>query len=88
MGGAADTEHSRVIVSRVGEGANGFLVAVKADAVHEVQFFGPEAVEPLPENGTRWPSEFLSGVARHDGRFVILIDLERILRPGEAATSH
>ena len=88
MEDATDTEHSRVIVSRIGDAAGGFMVAVKADAVHEVQFFAPEAVEALPENGTRWPAEFLSGVVRREGRFVILVDLERILRPGDAATTH
>lgn len=80
-----DTEHSRVIVSRIEAGADSYFVGIKADAVHEVVSLGPKAVEPLPDNGTRWPSGFLAGVARLGGRFVILLDLENILRPTEAS---
>jgi purine-binding chemotaxis protein CheW len=77
----ADTESSRVIVSRVETAGEGFYVAIKADAVHEVVSLDRSAVEPVPENGTRWPLRFLSGVARQGGRFVVLLDLETVLQP-------
>ncbi|KQT69014.1 MULTISPECIES: chemotaxis protein CheW [unclassified Aureimonas] len=80
MGAQGDTEHSRVIVSRIETEADSFFVGIKADAVHEVLSIAKGGVEALPENGTRWPARFLSGVIRHEGRFVILLDLERILQ--------
>lgn len=84
MGSKADTEHARVIVSRVEAAGESFYVGIKADAVHEVVHIREDAIEALPENGTRWPPHFLSGVVKHDGRFVILLDIERILQPNDA----
>ncbi|GGE25446.1 chemotaxis protein CheW [Aureimonas endophytica] len=83
-----DTEHTRVIVSRIEAGGDGFFVGIKADAVHEVLAVGRTAIEPLPENGTRWPTRFLAGVIRHENRFVILLDLERILGQSDTPSLH
>ncbi|RIY02720.1 chemotaxis protein CheW [Aureimonas flava] len=83
----ADTASSRVVVSRVEVGGEGFLVAIKADAVHEVVALDRGAVEPVPENGTRWPLRFLSGVARHAGRIVVLVDLAVVLG-ADASPAH
>ncbi|MBB3936240.1 chemotaxis protein CheW [Aureimonas phyllosphaerae] len=85
MPAVADTESSRVIVSRVETGGEGFFVAIKADAVHEVVSLDRAAVEPVPENGTRWPLRFLRGVVRHGGGFVVLLDLETVLQPDPAS---
>jgi purine-binding chemotaxis protein CheW len=84
MPAVADTESSRVIVSRVETGGEGFFVAIKADAVHEVVSLERAAVEPVPENGTRWPLRFLRGVVRHGGGFVVLLDLETVLQADPA----
>ncbi|WP_152044796.1 chemotaxis protein CheW [Aureimonas psammosilenae] len=84
----ADTEHSRVIVSKAGSGQDDFLVGIKADAVHEVLAIASSEIEALPENSTRWPAGLLSGVVRHNGRFVILLELERILRTDDPAPLH
>lgn len=85
MGAEDDTEHSRVIVSRVQVNGEGFYVGIKADAVHEVIQVRNETIESLPENGTRWPQQFLGGVVRHNGRFVILLDIDRILQTADTA---
>lgn len=80
MAAVADTEHSRVIVSRIEAFGESFYVGIKADAVHEVVPIRAGTIEPLPENGTRWPAHFFSGVVKHDRRFVLLFDLERLLQ--------
>ncbi len=41
-----------------------------------------EDIEPPPSFGTRVPAAYLLGMAKSDGRFVLLLDLERLLGEG------
>ena len=74
-----DTETSRVIVSEVSSSGHTIHVGVKTDAVFEVIHVRTGEVEAMPEYGTRWPSRYLDGVVRQDDRFVVLLDVERLL---------
>jgi purine-binding chemotaxis protein CheW len=56
-------------------------VAIHADAVHEVIEADTSRLEPIPDLGTRWPPQFVRGVARHDGALVVLLDPETLLAP-------
>lgn len=74
-----DTESTRLIVSEVASAGETFHVGIKTDAVFEVIHVRPGEVEAMPEYGTRWPSRYLDGVVRQDGRFVVLLDVEQLL---------
>ncbi len=76
---AEATEASRVIVSEVAPSGESFHVGIRTDAVFEVIHVRESEVEAMPEYGTRWPSRYLDGVVRQDGRFVVLLDVERLL---------
>lgn len=54
------------------------LVAIAADAVHEVTVVRRTAIEPVPAAATDWPPGFLSGLYRASQGFVLLPDLEVI----------
>ena len=56
-------------------------VAISADSVHEVIEADSDALETIPDLGTRWPEQFVRGVARHDGALVILLDPETLFAP-------
>ncbi|WP_062205904.1 chemotaxis protein CheW [Aureimonas sp. AU12] len=80
MEGAADTQSTRVIVSEVSTAAGEtFQIAIKTDAVYEVIHVRASDVSAVPEYGSRWPSRYLDGVVRQDDRFVVLLDVERLL---------
>lgn len=49
------------------------------DAVSAVLDIPPEAIEPPPSFGSRIRTEFISGMARIDGRFVIALDVDHVL---------
>jgi purine-binding chemotaxis protein CheW len=49
------------------------------DCVHEVTSLDEAAMDPPPEFGRRWNSEIISGIARWRDKFVIALDLERLL---------
>jgi purine-binding chemotaxis protein CheW len=42
-----------------------------------------EELKPVPDFGTRVQSEYLRAIARVDTRFVLLLDVERLLSPAE-----
>lgn len=49
------------------------------DAVSAVLDIPPEAIEPPPSFGSQIRTEFISGMARIDGRFVIALDVDHVL---------
>lgn len=49
------------------------------DAVSAVLDIPPEAIEPPPSFGSRIRTEFISGMARIDDRFVIALDVDHVL---------
>jgi purine-binding chemotaxis protein CheW len=49
-----------------------------ADRVYEVVPFRKEQIESAPDIGIRWRSDYIAGVVRRDGGFVVIIDLARL----------
>ena len=45
------------------------------------------ALEPPPSIGSRWRAEFVVGVGRENGAFVIVLDLDRLIEANEFATT-
>jgi purine-binding chemotaxis protein CheW len=43
----------------------------------------PDDLKPVPDFGTRIQSEYLQGVGQIEGRFILFLDAERLLSPGE-----
>lgn len=56
-----------------------------ADRVIEVAAFTSDQVEPAPDIGVPWRSDYIRGVVRRDTGFVVLFDLARLLTSQEAA---
>jgi purine-binding chemotaxis protein CheW len=54
-----------------------------ADSVSEVLDLGAEDIEPPPAFGTRAPVSYLRGLGRQEQRFILLLDLERVLSTEE-----
>lgn len=75
----ADARDLRVVVTEVPVGGEPTLVGIKADAVYKVVDAGRAALDELPRLGTRWPPEFIRGVVRQEGGFVIVLDIGRVL---------
>ena len=67
-----------VLVDVTVEGEN-LVVGLLADSVHEVVEITPEEIEPPPSLGTRMSIEFLHGIGRHRDRFVLILEIDRIL---------
>ncbi|MET0400871.1 MAG: chemotaxis protein CheW [Cystobacter sp.] len=54
-----------------------------ADSVSEVLDLGADDIEPPPAFGTRAPADYLRGLGRQEQRFVLLLDMDRLLSTQE-----
>lgn len=66
-----------VIVLELDDNGEALEIGVMVDAVCAVVEIGAEAIEPAPSFGTPVRAEFVAGIAKHEGRFVIVLDAAR-----------
>jgi purine-binding chemotaxis protein CheW len=87
MSKAPVTQATRTMVVEVPAGEKMLSLGLVADRVLEVTAFANAAVEAAPDVGTSWRSDYIAGVVRRDGGFVILFDLPRLLTGDAEALS-
>ncbi|HEX9402307.1 MAG TPA: chemotaxis protein CheW [Anaeromyxobacter sp.] len=84
--GLGETEPTRLtcilIVEAQLDGAP-TVVGVMSDSVQEVIELGPDDIEPTPAFGTQVRVDFLLGVGKIGKRFVLLLDLDRVISADE-----
>jgi purine-binding chemotaxis protein CheW len=79
------TELTRILVLEVDLGGTVRTLGLRADRVSEVTELDGGQLEDPPEIGIRWRSDYIRGVGRVDGAFVIVLNLGRLLGTEEAA---
>ncbi|MDQ2078556.1 chemotaxis protein CheW [Xanthobacteraceae bacterium Astr-EGSB] len=72
------TETTRILVLDVEVAGRTLVLGLVADRVFEVLALGADDIEPPPDIGVRWRSDYIRGVGHRDGRFVIIFDLSRL----------
>lgn len=72
------TPHTRILVLDVPIGEKTLALGLVADRVYEVVPFRREQIEPAPDIGVRWRSDYIAGVVRRDQGFVVIVDLARL----------
>jgi purine-binding chemotaxis protein CheW len=60
------------------------MMGVIADAVSQVMDISPESVQEVPSFGTRVRIEYLQGMAQLGKKFVLLLDIDKVLSEDEA----
>ncbi len=80
---SAVNKRTAIVIVEVAEGDERQVVGVVVDAVSEVIDIAADDVEPPPSFGTRMRAEFIHGIGKVRGRFVILLDVDRALSPAE-----
>lgn len=80
------TKRTCIVIVEV-ESENGKLVmGVLADAVNQVVEFRPEEIEAPPSFGTPVRVDYLQGLGKLGGEFVLILDTDRVLSAGELAS--
>lgn len=62
------------------------LFGIVVDAVSDVVDIEPAAVKPVPDMGTVVDTRYLKGLATHAERMVMLLDVEKLMRPEDVET--
>jgi purine-binding chemotaxis protein CheW len=62
------------------------VLGLLVDGVNAVVEIADDSIEPAPTFGTHVNTEFIAGMARINGRFVIILDIARVLSIAEMAT--
>src|SRR6185295_1838909 len=55
------------------------VVGIVVDAVNAVQEIAPADIEPAPSFGMAIAADFVSGMGKVNGKFVILLDIQQVL---------
>ncbi|TAL74998.1 MAG: purine-binding chemotaxis protein CheW [Rhodanobacter sp.] len=61
----------------------GRLFGIVVDAVSDVIDIDPAAIKPVPDMGAIVDTRYLKGLATHVERMVMLLDVEKLMRPDE-----
>ena len=73
------TKRTCVVIVEVGSEEQNQVVGVVVDAVNEVLDIPDAEIEPAPAFGTRVRSDFILGMGKVRGRFVILLNVDKVL---------
>jgi purine-binding chemotaxis protein CheW len=77
------TKRTCIVIVEV-QGAEGAqVIGVVVDVVNEVLEIGPADIEPPPAFGARIRHDFIAGMGKVRGRFVILLDIDAVLAISE-----
>ena len=64
------------------------IAGILADKVHDVTDIEAASIEEAPKVGMRWRPEFVKGIGKRNGGFIIIPDMERIYEtPGGRSAS-
>jgi len=55
------------------------VIGILVDAVNAVQEIAPDQIEPAPAFGAKIRTDFIAGMGKVQGKFVILLDIEQVL---------
>ena len=77
------TQLSRILVLDVEVAGRTVVLGLLADRVYEVTDLADHAIEPPPDIGMRWRSDYIRGVGRRGQSFVIIFDLSRLFSGDE-----
>lgn len=81
------TKRTCIVIIEIGSpsGDQHHQMGIVVDAVSEVLEIPPADIEPPPAFGSHIRSDFISGMGKINGRFVVILDVDRILSLDEVA---
>ena len=82
---AEPTESTRIMVLEITSGGRKLVLGLLADRVFEVTSLDGGKIDPPPEIGIRWRSDYIRGIGRRSEGFVLVFDLDRLFASEEAA---
>lgn len=87
MPGTDKTVDTCIIVVEVNHEGETLILGALADSVQEVFELEPEQIEPAPRIGTKLNTDFILGMGKHDGQFIMILDIDKSFTGDELATA-
>jgi len=81
------TNRTRIILVDAAVEGRARGLGLVADCVFAVSDLDGAALEPAPSIGSRWRAEYVVGVGREEGAFVIVLDLDRLIETSALAAA-
>jgi len=81
------TRRTCVVIVEIRVDDEALVMGVMADSVHQVVDLGPDQIQPAPTFGPRVRVDCIQGMASSNGKFIVLLDIERILTSDEILTA-
>lgn len=83
---ASVSRRTCVVIIEVEHEGEQQVVGVMVDAVNEVLDIAPEQIEPAPNFGANIRADFISGMGKVDGKFVIILNVNHVLSLDEMSS--
>jgi purine-binding chemotaxis protein CheW len=80
------TVNTCVIITEVTVDGETTVLGALADSVQEVMDLGSDHLLPAPKIGTKLNTEFIKGMGKHNDRFVIMLDIDRVFSTDDIAS--
>ncbi|MBF0559571.1 MAG: chemotaxis protein CheW [Nitrospirae bacterium] len=79
------TVNTCIIVTEVTINGETAVIGDLADSVQEVIELEPDQIEPAPKIGMSIRTEFISGMGKRNGEFIMILDMDRVFSSEELA---
>ena len=80
-------QDTRIVVMEIDIEGEPTVAGILADKVHDVTDIEAASIEEAPKVGMRWRPEFIRGIGKRNGGFIIIPDLGRIFATQGARTA-
>lgn len=77
------TKDTCIIVLNIDMEGDNVLVGALVDAVKEVLEIDHDKTEPAPSIGTKYKSDFINGMWKHDDGFIMLLNIDMVFTSDE-----
>lgn len=78
MGETEKTVNTVIIIIEIDLEGTSTMIGTLVDSVQEVMDLDSEHIEPPPKIGTKLNTDFIRGMGKQDGQFLIILDIEKI----------
>jgi purine-binding chemotaxis protein CheW len=85
MFAAERTKDTCIVIVEIQMDGEQMQLGCLTDSVQEVIDLDPSQIEPAPRIGTKLNTEFIQGMGKKDDKFLIILDIDRVLSSGELA---
>ncbi|MGH8583149.1 MAG: chemotaxis protein CheW [Gammaproteobacteria bacterium] len=75
-----------IVIAEVGEAGEQQEIGIIVDGVNQVLEIRPGDIEPAPSFGARLRTEFIAGMGKMEDRFLIILDITRVLSLEDMST--